>query len=66
MHHELLAMERQAMRERIKELERQLETIHGDFALVAKGVTPCLYCANDDVCVESKDITCNFVWIDHD
>lgn len=66
MHHELLAMERQVMRDRIKELERQLETIQEDFALVAKGGTPCLFCANDDICVRSTDKNCNFVWIDHD
>ena len=66
MHHELLALERQAMIERIADLERQLKTIHEDFSYVVNGVTPCLFCANDDVCVRSKDKICNFVWTDHD
>lgn len=66
MHHELLAIERQAMQERIHKLEAMFEMIHGDFALVAKGITPCLYCANDDECVKSLNPTCNFIWINHD
>lgn len=65
MHHELQAMERQAMRERINELETLLDNMQADFAKCAKNNTsPCFYCANDETCSGCPN-DCNFVWAKH-
>lgn len=64
MHHELYAMERQAMQERINDLENMLNAMQSDFAKCAHGISPCFYCANDSTCSGcAKD--CNFVWDKH-
>lgn len=64
MQHELHAMERQAMREQIDNLEKQLKDMHADFEKCAHGISPCFFCANDDKCTGCpKD--CNFVWLPH-
>jgi hypothetical protein len=65
MHNELFAMERQAMKERINELETMFYNMHADFAKCARGnISPCFFCANDNTCTGCpKD--CNFVWEKH-
>lgn len=64
MHHELPAMERQAMKEQIRSLEAQLKDMHSDFEKCAHGVSACFFCANDNTCSGCiKD--CNFVWAKH-
>ena len=65
MQHELYAMERQAMRDRIDELETMFEDMHSDFARCAKGnISPCFFCANDEMCNGCPD-NCKFVWNRH-
>jgi hypothetical protein len=65
MHHEQIAMERQAMRERIDNLESMLKAIESDFAKCAKdNISPCHYCANDEKCDGCPE-TCNFIWMKH-
>ena len=62
MHHEQLAMERQAMRERINELETAFKNMHSDFAKCAKGgISPCFFCENDEICNGCPE-NCNFKW----
>ena len=65
MQHELFAMERQAMKDRINELETMFKDMEADFAKCAKGnISPCFFCANDNLCPGCpKD--CNFVWAKH-
>ena len=65
MHHELQAMERRRMADRINELETMLRNMQSDFAKCAKNNTsPCFFCANDETCSGCpKD--CNFVWEKH-
>ena len=64
MHHELAARTKQGMEDKIKELETTLKTIQSDFALCAKGISPCFFCANDDNCAGTPE-TCNFKWTKH-
>jgi hypothetical protein len=65
MHHELPAMERQAMRNRIDELENMFKNMQSDFAKCAKdNISPCFFCANDETCSGCPK-TCNFVWNKH-
>lgn len=65
MHHELLAMERQAMQERINDLEAMLKAMESDFATCAKtSISPCFFCDNDDNCIGTPE-TCKFKWIRH-
>lgn len=62
MHHELPAMERQAMKERISTLEDTIKDIQSDFAKCAKdNISPCFFCANDEMCNGCPE-NCNFVW----
>lgn len=65
MHHEQLAMERQAMREQINNLETMLKAIKSDFAKSARGISPCFFCAKDDSCQCVDDKKCDFVWNEH-
>ena len=64
MHHELQAMERQAMKEHIENLETQLKDMHSDFEKCARGISPCFFCASDDTCTGFPG-GCNFVWLPH-
>ena len=51
MHHELQAMERQGMEERINNLEMMMKAMQSDFAKCAKDdISPCHFCANDETC----------------
>ena len=65
MRHELQAMERQAMAERINELESMLKAMQCDFAKSARGISPCFFCAKDDSCQCVDDKKCEFVWEKH-
>ena len=65
MHHELLAIERQAMKEKIHKLEAMLEDMNSDFARCACGVSACLFCANNDHCSGLDKNVCNFIWKAH-
>lgn len=64
MHHELLAKERQAMKEHIKKLETQLKDMHSDFEQCAKGALPCFYCDKTSTC-SCRITDCNFIWKPH-
>jgi hypothetical protein len=65
MHYELPAIEREAMRERINELEAMFEDMHSDFAKCARGnISPCFFCANDKTCNGCPE-NCNFIWEKH-
>ena len=65
MHHELIAIERQVMREKIEELQKMLKDMEADFAKCANGKSPCIYCVNNQsVCSHNKN-NCNFVWNPH-
>lgn len=65
MHYELPAIERQAMEERINELEFMLKAMQSDFAKSARGISPCFFCAKDDSCQCVDDKKCEFVWEKH-
>ena len=65
MHHELHAMERQAMEAYIHTLEAQLDAMQADFAKCAKdNISPCFFCENDEICNGCPD-NCNFKWHVH-
>ena len=65
MGHDLQAMERQGMLDKIANLESQLSAMESDFAQCAKSyVSPCFYCANDDNCAGTPE-TCKFKWKSH-
>ena len=62
MHHELQAMERQGMEERINNLEMMMKAMQSDFAKCAKDdISPCHFCANDETCSGCPE-DCNFIW----
>ena len=63
MHHELQAMERQAMLNEINKLKSQLKDMETDFAECARtGKSQCFFCTNDDTC---DGRNCNFKWMSH-
>lgn len=65
MQNELYAMERQAMKEHIRNLETQLDVMEADFAKCAKdNISPCFFCENDEICNGCPD-NCNFKWHAH-
>lgn len=65
MHHELLALERQAMREKIETLQNDFTTIHSDFAKCAKDhLSPCVFCENHEICNGCPG-NCKFTWHKH-
>lgn len=59
------AMEREGMLDEINNLRTQLANMQADFAECARGVSPCFFCANDEICNCSEDKDCNFVWNEH-
>ena len=64
MHHELQALERQGMLEKINSLQVMLKDMESDFAECARArKSPCFFCANNDSCDYQS---CNFKWIPHD
>lgn len=65
MDHELHAMERQGMLESIANLKSQLAAMESDFARCARGISPCFFCANDDICTGTTE-KCQFKWESHD
>lgn len=64
MHHELLAKERQYMKDRIRDLEIQLKDMHSDFVECVNGALPCYHCAKCNNCYDHIG-DCNFVWKPH-
>ena len=65
MHNELLAMERQAMEEKIRKLETMLNDMNSDFAKCACGTSACFFCAYDQDCVDPDRHGCHFIWQAH-
>ena len=65
MHHELLAIERQNMQNKIDCLQTMLKDMESDFAKCAQGVSPCFFCANDDTCTCTSEKCSNFKWQPH-
>ena len=62
--HELDAMERQGMLDKIANLKSQLAAMESDFARCAIGISPCFFCANDDTCTGTTE-KCKFKWNKH-
>jgi hypothetical protein len=65
MKYEQEARGRQGMEDRIKELNTMLQAMQSDFAKCAKGISPCFFCENDDVCSAVGDNGCCFKWKSH-
>ena len=64
MGYELHAMERQGMLDEITNLKSQLTAMEFDFARCAIGISPCFFCANDDICTGTTE-KCQFKWESH-
>ena len=62
--HELNAMERRGMLDKIATLESQINAMESDFARCAIGISPCFFCANDDICTGTTE-KCKFKWNKH-
>lgn len=65
MHNELTAIERQNMLEEIANLKTMFQDMESDFEKCARGISPCFFCASDDICDCSDSQRCNFVWRTH-
>ena len=64
MGHDLHAMEKQGMLDKIASLKSQLAAMEYDFAKCAHGISPCFFCANDNTCAGTPE-TCKFKWMKH-
>lgn len=62
--HELNAMERRGMLDKIATLESQINAMESDFARCAIGISPCFFCANDNTCTGTTE-KCKFKWNKH-
>ncbi len=66
MHHELAAMDRKGMLEKIESLEVMLKAMQKDFAECARGKSACFFCSKDFTCECTRDTECYFHWAKHD
>ena len=65
MQYEQLALERQNVQEKINLLEFMIRNMEADFAMCAKGMSPCLFCENDKHCNAVGEHGCCFKWKSH-
>lgn len=53
------------MREKINNLEAIIVDMNSDFEKCAHGISPCLFCANDEFCMNPEEHGCHFIWKKH-